>query len=206
MAVARRRVRLGDFELDSDTGELSRNGRKIRLPEQCFRILQVLLEHPGHVVTREELRDRLWKADTFVDFDAGLNNAVKKLRDALDDSSDHPRFIETVPRHGYRLIAPIDAAPTTRWRKRWVVAAALAFAGLAVAVSPETSRTWLARRVGFPGPEPAIRSLVVVPFQNLTGDAAQEYFVDGVTDALTTNLAQISTLRVISRSSAMQYK
>jgi TolB-like protein/DNA-binding winged helix-turn-helix (wHTH) protein len=206
MVVAGRHVKLGGFELHSDSGELSRNGRKIRLPDQSFRVLQVLLERPGEVVTRDELRARLWGADTFVDFDAGLNNAVKKLRDALDDSSEHPRFIETVPRHGYRLIALIDAPPTTRRRKRWVVAAAMAFAGLAVAVSLETSRTWLARRLGFPGPEPAIRSLVVVPFQNLTGDVAQEYFVDGVTDALTTNLGQISTLRVISRTSAMQYK
>jgi TolB-like protein/DNA-binding winged helix-turn-helix (wHTH) protein len=206
MVVAARHVKLGGFELDSDSGELSRNGRKIRLPDQSFRILQVLLERPGEVVTRDELRARLWGADTFVDFDAGLNNAVKKLRDALDDSSEQPLFIETVPRHGYRLITPIDAPPTTRRRKRWVVAAAMAFAGLAVAMSLETSRTWLARRLGFPGPEPAIRSLVVVPFENLTGDAAQEYFVDGFTDALTTNLAQIGTLGVISRTSAMQYR
>lgn len=205
MAVLVRHVKLGGFELDSDSGELSRYGRKIRLPDQSFRILQVLLERPGEVVTRDELRVRLWGADTFVDFDAGLNNAVKKLRDALDDSSEHPRFIETVPRRGYRLIAPIDGPPTTRRRKLWVVAA-MAFAGLAVAVSLDSTRTWLGRQSGFSGPELAIRSLVVMPFLNLSGDATQDYFVDGVTDALTTILAQIGTLRVISRTSAMQYK
>ena len=201
MAVAARRVHLGDFELDSDSGELSRNGRKIRLPNQSFRILQILLGRPGDVVTREELRERLWTADTFVDFDAGLNNAVKKLRDALDDSSEHPRFIETVPRRGYRLIVPIDTP-----RRRRVRAVSVAVAIVALAVAVVTSRTWFARRLGLSAQAPAIDSLVVMPFLNLTGDANQEYFVDGVTDALTTNLAQISTLRVISRTSAMQYK
>src|SRR5262245_54703965 len=105
---ARRSAQFAGFQLDSDSGELSRNGRKLRLPDHPFRIRQVLLERPGEVVTRDELRERLWPADTFVDFDAGLNNAVKKLRDALEDSSEHPRFVETVPRRGYRLIAPID--------------------------------------------------------------------------------------------------
>jgi TolB-like protein/DNA-binding winged helix-turn-helix (wHTH) protein len=206
MADPARHVRLGDFQLNADSGELSRNGRKVRLPDQSFRILQVLLERPGELVTRDELRERLWTADTFVDFDAGLNNAVKKLRDALEDSSEHPRFIETVPRRGYRLIAPINGPPTPRRRPLWVVAATLAVAGLAVAVSLPTTRTWLGRRLGFSGPEPALRSLVVVPFVNLSGDATHDYFVDGVTDALTTDLAQIRTLRVISRTSAMQYK
>ena len=202
MVVPARHVRLGDFQLDSDSGELSRNGRKVRLPDQSFRVLQVLLERPGELVTRDELRERLWTPDTFVDFDAGLNNAVKKLRDALDDSSEHPRFIETVPRRGYRLIVPID----TRRRRVRAVSVVVAIAALAVAVSLETSRTWLARRLGLSAQAPAIHSLVVMPFLNLTGDANQEYFVDGVTDALTTNLAQISTLRVISRTSAMHYK
>jgi TolB-like protein/DNA-binding winged helix-turn-helix (wHTH) protein len=206
MVAPARHAQLGAFQLDSDSGELSKNGRKVRLPDQSFRILQVLLERPGEVITREELRERLWTADTFVDFDAGLNNAVKKLRDALEDSSEHPRFIETVPRRGYRLIAPIDRPRTVRRRRPRTVAVAVAFAALAVTVSLETSRTWLVRRLGISGQAPAIRSLVVVPFLNLSGDAAQEYFVDGVTDALTTDLAQISTLRVISRTSAMQYK
>jgi TolB-like protein/DNA-binding winged helix-turn-helix (wHTH) protein len=206
MVVPAPRVQFGGFQLDNASGELSKNGRTVRLPDQSFRILQVLLERPGEVVTREELRERLWTPDTFVDFDAGLNNAVKKLRDALDDSSEHPRFIETVPRRGYRLIASIDPPPSPRRNKFWVIAAGMAFAGLSVAVSLETSRTWLGRRLGFSIEAPAIRSLVVVPFVNLSGDATQEYFVDGVTDALTTDLAQISTLRVISRTSAVQYK
>ena len=200
MVVPAPRLQFGGFQLDSASGELSRNGRPVRLPDQSFRILQVLLERPGEVITREELRERLWTPDTYVDFDAGLNNAVKKLRDALDDSSNHPRFIETLPRRGYRLIVPIDPPPPARRRTRWVVAAALAATGLAVAVSLDATRPWLGRT------QPAIPRLVVMPFQNLTGDASQEYFVDGVTDALTTNLAQISALGVIPRISAMRYK
>jgi TolB-like protein/DNA-binding winged helix-turn-helix (wHTH) protein/Tfp pilus assembly protein PilF len=206
MVVSARYVQFGGFQLDSDSGELRAKGRTVRLPDQSFRILQVLLERPGELVTREELRARLWAADTFVDFDAGLNNAVKKLRDALEDSSDHPRFIQTVPRRGYRLIAPIDGPRTARRGRRGAVAIAVALAALAVAMSLDPTRTWLRRRLALSSQAPAIRSLVVVPFQNLSGDAAQDYFVDGVTDAVTTNLAQIGTLRVISRTSAMQYK
>src|SRR5262249_41654624 len=159
------------------------------------RILQVLLERPGEVVTRDELRERLWPADTFVDFDAGLNNAVKKLRDALEDSSEHPRFVETVPRRGYRLIAPIDKPSSARRRSLRVVVVAVAFAALPITVSLETSPTSTGRWLGHSGQSPVIRSLVVVPFQNLSGNAAQQYFVDGVTDAVTTDLAQIRTLR-----------
>jgi TolB-like protein/DNA-binding winged helix-turn-helix (wHTH) protein len=206
MVVPARRVRLGDFQLDTDSGELSRNGRKARLPDQSFRILQVLLERPGELVTRDELRQRLWPADTFVDFDAGLNNAVKKLRDALEDSSQHPCFIETVPRHGYRLIAPLDTPRTAPRARLSIAAVALACTALALAVSFDTTRTWLGRRFGLSSQAPAIHSLVVLPFQNLSGDASQQYFVDGVTDALTTNLAQIGRLRVLSRTSAMLYK
>src|SRR4030095_5657493 len=138
---ARRFVQVAGFQLDNDAGELSRNGRKIRLPGQSLRILQILLERPGEVVTRDELRERLWVADTFVDFDAGLNNAVKKLRDALEDSSEHPRLVETIPRRGYRLIAPIDKPRSARQRRLRAVAVAVAFALLAITVSLETSPT-----------------------------------------------------------------
>lgn len=116
-----RLVQLGGFQLDHVSGELSRGGRKVRLPTQSLRILQVLLEHPGELVTRDELRGRLWTADTFVDFDAGLNNAVNKLRDALEDSSEHPRFIETVPRRGYRLIVLPEVPESARPRRRVLV-------------------------------------------------------------------------------------
>ena len=95
--------RFGVFELDTTSGELRRHGLKIRLPDQCFQILKVLLSRPGEVVTRDELRHVLWAADTFVDFEVGLNSAVRKLREALDDSAENPRFVETLPRRGNRL-------------------------------------------------------------------------------------------------------
>ena len=99
--------RFGVFELDVRSGELRRHGLKIRLPDQSFQILRALLMRPGELVTRDELRQLLWTAETFVDFEVGLNSAVRKLREALDDSADNPRFVETVPRHGYRFVAPV---------------------------------------------------------------------------------------------------
>src|SRR5215213_6175629 len=105
-------IRFGVFELDDQSGELRRHGLKVRLPEQSFQILRMLLNHPNDVVTRDELRQRLWASDTSVDFDAGLNSAIRKLREALDDSADNPRFVETVPRRGYRFIASVTAVDT----------------------------------------------------------------------------------------------
>ena len=102
-------VRFGVFELDLRTGELRKAGVRINLPEQPFQVLKALLDRPGDLVTREELRQRLWPAETFVDFEHGLNAAVRRLRDALGDSADVPRFVETLPRRGYRFIAPVTA-------------------------------------------------------------------------------------------------
>src|SRR5262245_27393779 len=216
--VRRARVlRFGVFNLDSQSGELRRRRLKVRLPDQAFQILQMLLDHPGEVVTREELRRQLWTSDTFVDFDMGLNSAIHKLREALDDSAENPRFVETLPRRGYRFIAkvepasadprpavaPSDVAGTrSRFRYEWI-AGGLALAAIAVALG--FTHGWLQRpRAGTtPG---SIRSVAVLPFENLTGDPAQDYFVDGVTDVLTTDLARTGALRVISRMSAMQYK
>src|SRR5688572_30619594 len=107
-------IRFGVFELDTGSGELRKHGLKIRLPAQSFQILNLLLSRPGEVITREEIQRVLWKSDTFVDFDLGLNSAVRKLREALDDSADSPRFIETLPKRGYRFIASVSvpaAAP-----------------------------------------------------------------------------------------------
>src|SRR5215472_8832975 len=112
-------IRFGDFEADLQAGQLRKHGFRIKLQEQPFQILAMMLERSGGVVTREELRQRLWPADTFVDFDHGLNNAINRLREALNDSADAPRFIETLPRRGYRFIAevssvaplPIEEAP-----------------------------------------------------------------------------------------------
>jgi len=101
-------VRFGVFELDEDAGELRREGIKVRLQEQPLQILQILLEQPGKVITREELRKRIWPSDTFVDFDHGINNAIKRLREALGDTTETPLYIETLPRRGYRFIGNIE--------------------------------------------------------------------------------------------------
>src|SRR5271169_3957272 len=102
-----RRVRTGLFEVDLGSGEIHKNGRRVPLQEQPFRVLAMLLERPGEVIAREELQARLWPADTFVGFDEGINTAIRKLRVAFGDSADNPRFIETIPRRGYRFLAPV---------------------------------------------------------------------------------------------------
>jgi TolB-like protein/DNA-binding winged helix-turn-helix (wHTH) protein/Tfp pilus assembly protein PilF len=208
-------ARFADFEVDARSGELRKNGRRIRLPEQSFQILALLLERAGDLVTREELQQRLWPAGTFVDFDAGLNNAMRKLREALADPAESPRYIETLPRRGYRFIAPVVArpvpaveptaapAPARRPRRPLVpvaMAALLGAALMALALSGMRDR-W--RRRSAPV---TIASLAVLPFENLTGDVGQDYFVDGMTDAVITKLAQVRSLRVISRTSVMPYK
>jgi TolB-like protein/DNA-binding winged helix-turn-helix (wHTH) protein/Tfp pilus assembly protein PilF len=202
-------IRFGVFELDTTSGELRRHGQRIRLPEQSFQVLRLLLDRAGDVVTREDLRKQLWPDATAGDFDGGLNNAIRKLRDALDDSADAPRFVETLPRRGYRFIGVRDAAPDMApatspvgfWTARRT-------AGLLVAVGlTAVAGTWWWFGAGRPSsPGAHVKSLAVLPFDNLTGDAAQEYFVDGVTEAVTTRLAQIQALKVISRTSATQYK
>src|SRR5262245_52874074 len=103
-------LRFGVFEADLRAGELRKQGKRVKLQEQPFQVLTVLLQRPGEVVTREELRNRNWSPDTFVDFDNSLNTAINKLREALGDSADNPRFIETLPRRGYRFIAPVAGA------------------------------------------------------------------------------------------------
>jgi TolB-like protein/Tfp pilus assembly protein PilF len=167
-------VRFGSFEADFRAGELRKHGVKLKLVGQPLEVLAMLLERPGQLVTRDELRARLWPTDTFVDFDHGLNAAVNKLRDALSDSAEKPNYVETLPRRGYRFIS---------------------------AVGLHDSQNLL----GEPS-SPKIQSLVVLPLENLSKDTEQEYFADGMTDQLITNLAQISALKVVSRTSAMRYK
>ncbi len=206
-------IRFGSYTLDVPAGELHKNGTKIRLPEQPFQILLLLLQRRGEVVTREELRQRLWSSDTFVDFETGLNSAVKRLRDVLSDSAEKPRYIETIPRRGYRFIYPVNGVqasaeaqalpPMAWWRRRWVAA----FVGV---IGIATLASLLGFNVGgwrhriFKG-EP-IQRVVVLPFKNFTGDAGQEVLVDGMTDLVTTELAQINNLSVISVTSGMHYK
>src|SRR5579862_2181385 len=134
--------RFGAFEIDLRCGELRRNGMKVKLQEQPFQVLALLLERPGEVVTREEVRSRLWPADTFVDFDHSLNAAIRRLRDALGDSAENPTFVETVARRGYRFLAPVSSGngngtllapppavesaphPATRFHVWWILAGA----------------------------------------------------------------------------------
>src|SRR5262245_20021626 len=204
-AKTARVVRFGAFELDRRAGELKKDGLRVRLPEQSLRILDALVSEPGEPVTREELRKRLWPDDTFVDFDNGLNRAINRLRAALGDAADRPRYVETLERRGYRFIAPVvfeeDALAASPERARraptvFRLAALLAvlLAGLAY---------W--SRSGAPG-APPIRTLAVLPLANLTGDPGQDYFSDGMTDALITRLAALPSLHVISRQSVMGYK
>ncbi len=202
----RRVIRFGPFELDLRAGELRKHGLKTRLQQQPFRVLALLLEHPGEVVTREELRQAIWPADTFVDFHEGLDATIYKLRNTLGDSSENPRFVETLPRRGYRFIAPVEEVrpKTIRARNLLTLAGVLTAVVLGVLFGLNLSgtRDRLLRRTS----NRRIRSLAVLPLQNLSGDPSQEYFVDGMTEALTTNLGKIGALRVISRTSAMQYK
>ncbi|HET8924768.1 MAG TPA: winged helix-turn-helix domain-containing protein [Candidatus Acidoferrum sp.] len=230
-----RKARFGPYEVDFRAGELLKNGRKIRLQDQPLQILAMLLEQPGGAVTREELRERLWPTDTFVDFDHGLNNAINKLRDALNDSAETPRFIETLPRRGYRFIAEVqNGAPLTepspvstpsgelpppitssqptpemavgpphrRLKKLWFAAAAL---GLVAALLLGLNLRQRQRLFASSAPT-RIQSIAVIPLENLSGDPSQEYFADGMTDALTTELARVSALRVVSKTSASRYK
>jgi TolB-like protein/DNA-binding winged helix-turn-helix (wHTH) protein/tetratricopeptide (TPR) repeat protein len=234
--------RFGVFELDVRSGELRRHGLKIRLPEQSFQILRALLMRPGELVTRDELRQLLWTAETFVDFEVGLNSAVRKLREALDDSADNPRFVETLPRHGYRFVGPVispveapPAAPAPPSAGQELVSAseveaarptdavsapahvsgpsrvvrrsamALLFV-LLVGIAGFAYTSGLLTPKGTAAVEQPIASVVVLPFENLTGDPAQDYLADSVTDAITAHLAQVEGVDVISRTSARQYK
>src|SRR6266704_5949113 len=200
-------IRFGEFTADLEAQELFRNSSKIRLQGQPFEILAVLLERPGRVVTREELRRRLWPTDTFVDFEHGLNAAVNRLREALGDSSEEPRFIETVPRRGYRFVASLEGRASASARRRvskWVAIEGVAAVALLAALVTLNVGGWRERFLG--GSRKPIRSLAVLPLANLSSNSEQDYFVDGMTEALITELGKISALRVISRQSMMQYK
>ncbi len=216
-------IRFGVFELDRRAGELRKEGVRVRLQEQPLRVLDALLAEPGEPVTREALRERLWPHDTFVDFGSGLNRAISRLRAALKDEADNPRFIETLDRRGYRFIAPVTVAaagpatptsarreptpetalpvePLRSGRTAWLGPAVAVVALLALLLAPALWRKALPADAG------QIRSLAVLPLANLIGDPAQEYFSDGMTDALITNLASLPALRVISRQSVMRFK
>ena len=230
-ASARARiVRFGAFEADLAAGELRKSGVRIKLHGQPFQVLAMLLERPGELVTREALLQRLWPTETFVDFDHGLNTAINRLREALGDLAENPRFIETVPRRGYRLVAPVETQPSTLPQSKVIPAetspseatsaetqiaprvhrsrAKVLVLALIMAVTLVTGLSFITvreRLFGRPSP-PRIQSLAVLPLVNLSGDRDQDYFADGMTEALTTDLGKISALRVISRTSVTQYK
>ena len=239
-------VRFGVFEFDLRSGELRKHGIRIKLQEQPYQILAILLEHHGEMVTREDLQRRLWPSDTFVDFDHSLNTAVMRLREVLSDSADNPRFIETLPRRGYRFVAPVEerSAPVTETIQAQTGEVGASQSSLSNdnpalhSLSPSLPAT--AAKAGGSVPRPLlmlaaallvgvvlagglaarylrkpavsiahleqITSLVVLPLENLSADKDQAYFADGMTDELIAHLAKIRSLRVISRTSSMEYK
>src|SRR5688572_10150490 len=237
-------VQFGTFRADFRTGELRRQGVQIKLQGKPLQLLAVLVQHPGELVTRDELRRTLWGDQTFVDFERSLNIAITKLRAALGDSADNPRFVETLPRRGYRFIAPLTAGteqqttpassgtgemqaqsspakpeappamseagpgaaeqrPVRRpRRRRALVIGLLSVPAVAAAVF---AGIWVAEQRGTGGP-PRVESLAVLPLENLSGDADQEFLADAVTDALMTELGKIDAVRVVSRTSIVRYK
>jgi TolB-like protein/DNA-binding winged helix-turn-helix (wHTH) protein/Tfp pilus assembly protein PilF len=221
--VKRSPIRFGVFEVDLQASELRKQGIKVKLQQQPFELLAMLLEHPGEVVTREEIQKRLWPADTFVDFDRGLNRATNRLRESLGDDAESPRFIETLPRRGYRFIAPVvksdesghvaelvppqaDTAPTNgspyspgydRVRLR------IGFVTALVAIALLTVAAWFAF---FRPRHGAIESVAVLPFSNGSSDSNAEYLSDGITESLINNLSQLPNLRVMARSTVFRYK
>ena len=198
-------IRFGVFEVDRRSGDLRKQGVRVKLRDQSFQVLVLLLERPGEVVTREELRGRLWSTDTFVDFESGLNKAVNRLRDVLGDSADSPTFIETLPKRGYRFIAPVQGltttaqlpaeplagtgapAPSRTSDLRWMVTAVALLVAIAAA-----SYVFLARR---PHAPPERARVVLAEFENRTGDAA---FDDTLKQALAIDLEQSPVLKILS--------
>jgi TolB-like protein/DNA-binding winged helix-turn-helix (wHTH) protein/Tfp pilus assembly protein PilF len=239
-------LRFGAYEFDLRSGELRKHGIRIKLQEQPCQILAILLEHRGEMVTREQLQHRLWPSDTFVDFDHSLNTAVMRLREALSDSSENPRFIETLPRRGYRFVAPVEektastneASPAQPMdvclsqttdskidsasspllpalpaiaakpekRVQWPKMVTVTLSVLAILLAGAFAFRYLKRPSLATATSSQLTSLVVLPFENLSTDKDQAYFADGMTDELIAHLAKIRSLRVISRTSSMEYK
>jgi DNA-binding winged helix-turn-helix (wHTH) protein len=191
-----RRLQFGVFEIDLAGGELRKGGIKIKLQDQPLRVLSALLEHPGEIVTREHLREKIWQADTFVDFDQSLNKAINKIREALGDTAENPRFLETVPRRGYRFIAPVSgrepqasigepSAPVgARWRRVVILVGGAILSGAIIA--------WLQQ----PAPPRIVRSVQLTndgrdKSDLMVTDGTRIYFTECETGQCF--LAQVST-------------
>jgi len=205
-------VRFGIFHLDLKARELHRAGVKVRLQDQPFRVLATLVDRAGQVVTREELRQSIWPTDVYVAFDQGLNNAIKKVRDALGDSADNPRFIETVAKHGYRFLAPVNPlqSPAAKSASRTGLTsiAHTAVVGLAVISVLGGLGYWRWQRSAMPRPSSQKVILAVLPFDNMSHDPDQEFFSDGLTEEMIAQLGKLSPehLSVVARGSVVKYK
>jgi TolB-like protein/DNA-binding winged helix-turn-helix (wHTH) protein/Tfp pilus assembly protein PilF len=211
-----RLLRLGDYELDSRGGKLLRDGRPIKIQPQPLRVLAILAEHPGEIVSREQLRERIWGGATFVEFDQGLNYCIRQIRVALRDEASKPAYIETLPKQGYRFIASVTGpAPQEadhsianagtelavnsgrpRFRWKWAIAVLV----LVLIMGATAWRLWPR------ADSHHIRSIAVLPLRNNSSDHDQQYFADGMTEVLTTGLAQLSELTVIAKTSVMRYQ
>jgi TolB-like protein/DNA-binding winged helix-turn-helix (wHTH) protein len=214
------RLRFDGFELDVRAGELRKNGVRLRLRGQPLQVLEILLERPGDLVTREDLQARIWPADTFVDFDHSLHNAIARVREALGDSAETPRYIETLPRRGYRYIGPVEdfqmprlaaetgdrasqpVAPIRTPKRKMGSLVLVLSAFFTLGLVAWTMWSYVHAKAAVP----PIRSIAVLPLDNLSGDPSEEFFADGMTDQLITDLAKVGSLRVISRTSVMRYK
>jgi TolB-like protein/DNA-binding winged helix-turn-helix (wHTH) protein/Flp pilus assembly protein TadD len=232
-----RKVKFGDYVADFESFELRKHGFRLKLQDQPFQILKLLLQSPGELVTREQLRMELWTESTFVDFDAGLNAAIRRLRDTLSDSAEEPRYVETLPRHGYRFIGEVQDVPeplaasteagaavgpmqgaeensidsqkqdsTAKVRRNWRIyapaAGMVAVFLFVVALKSESFR----RHLFVSHASTKSQSIAVLPFENLSRDPSEQYFADAMTDALITNLSQVNSLQVTSRTSVGRYK
>jgi TolB-like protein/DNA-binding winged helix-turn-helix (wHTH) protein/Tfp pilus assembly protein PilF len=219
-----RLISFGVFEIDLRTQELRKSGNVIKLANQPFRILAMLASRPGEMVTREDIQREIWGGETFVDFEQGVNHCIKSIRNVLNDDPQNPRYIETLPRRGYRFIAPVQlveptglheaaapengavkadertgetkAIPGRYWR--W------AFFGLVLMAIVVGTAWWRSKERG----EPVGKTVAVLPFKNMTGDVGQEFMSDGMTEELSTRLAEVNPeqMAVISRTSAYKYK
>jgi TolB-like protein/DNA-binding winged helix-turn-helix (wHTH) protein/Flp pilus assembly protein TadD len=205
-------VRFGIFQLDLKARELHKAGVKVKLQDQPFRVLALLAERAGQVVTREELQQEIWPSDVYVTFDQGLNNAIKKVRDALGDSADNPRFIETVAKHGYRFVAPVSPLsthPVKRPKSNLARLRRTTLVSLAAACFVAILGYWTWHKAAVVDKRPSEKTvLAVLPFDNLSSDPDQEFFSDGLTEEMIAQLGKLNPrmLNVIARGSVIRYK